>query len=287
MRIYNPYLQFVYLRNAYHFYSPEPGPASILVFLLKTENGRDPATGQVLPATYKWVVTPRRPADVRDPLGLTYYRRLSLTEQVARGAPGLALPGNYYEKGELLARRAQVGAIPFPQAFDERVLQYRLPQPEVSRFVIPSYASHIIMENTRGRGRAATTTVQDVPARAQHNARGQFHQLAEHPGVSTEPLQSDDVPAGPSWASSTRGDLVNPQEPMLYWLVPIVRAPGRHCAGGSDQAELPRLHVVPRAGAGGVGVATPTVDQLGEQRFKNLVFDWTQDAARSGGAART
>lgn len=25
VRIYNPYLQFLYLRNAYHFYSPQPG----------------------------------------------------------------------------------------------------------------------------------------------------------------------------------------------------------------------------------------------------------------------
>src|SRR5437667_416198 len=33
-RVYNPYLQFMYLRNAYHFYSPEPGPASLLCFLL-------------------------------------------------------------------------------------------------------------------------------------------------------------------------------------------------------------------------------------------------------------
>ena len=45
-RVYFPYLQFVYLRNAYHFYSPDPGPASVLAFLLKTETGTDPQTGQ-------------------------------------------------------------------------------------------------------------------------------------------------------------------------------------------------------------------------------------------------
>src|SRR5262249_9611707 len=27
-RIYRPYLEFMYLNNAYHFYAPEPGPAS-------------------------------------------------------------------------------------------------------------------------------------------------------------------------------------------------------------------------------------------------------------------
>src|SRR5207245_8728727 len=87
-RVFNPYLQFVYLRNAYHFYSPEPGPASLVAFHLKTETGSDPSTG-AKQYQYEWVVIPRRPADVRDPLGLSYYRRLSLTEQMARGSPGL------------------------------------------------------------------------------------------------------------------------------------------------------------------------------------------------------
>src|SRR5262249_54921240 len=33
-RVYNPYLQFIYMRNAYQFYSPNPRPASVLAFLL-------------------------------------------------------------------------------------------------------------------------------------------------------------------------------------------------------------------------------------------------------------
>ena len=61
LRVYNPYLQFVYMRNAYHFYSPQPGPASILVFMLKTEVGVDKATGEKRYKT-KWLVMPRRPS---------------------------------------------------------------------------------------------------------------------------------------------------------------------------------------------------------------------------------
>jgi hypothetical protein len=34
MRIFRPYLEFMYLNNAYHFYAPEPGPASYLWFRL-------------------------------------------------------------------------------------------------------------------------------------------------------------------------------------------------------------------------------------------------------------
>src|SRR5262249_22093471 len=34
---YRPYLQFMYLNNAYHFYSPEPGPATQLWFRVSYE----------------------------------------------------------------------------------------------------------------------------------------------------------------------------------------------------------------------------------------------------------
>ncbi len=31
-KVYRPYLQFFYLNNAYHFYSPEPGPPVLVWF---------------------------------------------------------------------------------------------------------------------------------------------------------------------------------------------------------------------------------------------------------------
>jgi hypothetical protein len=34
VRVFRPYLEFMYLNNAYHFYAPEPGPASYLWFRL-------------------------------------------------------------------------------------------------------------------------------------------------------------------------------------------------------------------------------------------------------------
>ncbi len=37
-RVYQPYLEFMYLNNAYHFYAPEPGPASYLWFRMFYED---------------------------------------------------------------------------------------------------------------------------------------------------------------------------------------------------------------------------------------------------------
>jgi hypothetical protein len=274
LRVYNPYLQFVYLRNAYHFYSPEPGAASVLVFLLKTEVGRDEA-GHPKYKT-RWVVTPRRPADVKDPLGLTYYRRLSITEQVARGSPGLAMPANYYEKVELIGRRKLVrGAIPLPESYEEQIVQYRLPMPEVARFVIPSYASHVIMENTADTDEARRTTVKMY--RLEHSTLGveEFINWRKNPAINSDPYQP--ITYRPYFLGeyNARGDLLEPQEPMLYWLVPITPRPGGVPPGDSTKRDFLDYLSFHALGPDGLGMET-TVDQLGEKRFEDRVFNWKQ-----------
>jgi hypothetical protein len=239
-RVFNPYLQFVYLRNAYHFYSPEPGPASLVCCLLKTEVG-----DEVLPDNtirkkyeYQWVILPRRPADVKDPLGLTYYRRLSLTEQVARVYPGLVLGGEGREKSEVQQRRVNSG-IPLvgvsDDPTDQPTAQYRIPNPEIQRYVIPSYAQHVIMENTPDARAAGKTTVRVY--RLEHRTLnvGQYTGVTMPGGKPVPPydpttyrpyfLGEFGFVKDPNHPDSTRIELLNPQEPMLYWLVPILPKP--------------------------------------------------------------
>jgi hypothetical protein len=224
IRVYNPYLQFLYLRNAYHFYSPEPGPASVLVCLLKTETGRDPLTGEPQYKT-QWVVMPKRPADVKDPLGLTYYRRLSLTEQVARGSPGLLIPTDAFEKSEMYVRRRNVTHIIPLHPFDEWATQYRLPQPEVARYILPSYGAHVILEHTTPE-EAGKTTVKVY--RLQHNMLSveQFVKNADpyHPSTYRPFFLGEFgfVP-DPDNPGKTKIELIDPQEPMLYWLLPVLQ----------------------------------------------------------------
>ncbi len=65
-----PYYQFTYLRNAYHFYSPEPGPATLMWFRVEYEDH-----------SARWVYLPDRknPGDAPDPLAQEFTRRLSIT----------------------------------------------------------------------------------------------------------------------------------------------------------------------------------------------------------------
>jgi hypothetical protein len=236
-RVFEPYLQFAYLRNAYHFYSPEPGPASLVCCLLKTETGDEVlADGTVRKKyEYKWVILPRRPADVKDPLGLTYYRRLSLTEQVARVYPGLVLGGEGREKAEVQQRRVVSGIPLMPvtpdDPTDQPSAQYRIPNPEIQRYVIPSYAQHVIMENTPDAQTAGRTTVKVY--RLEHKTLnvGQYTGVTLPGGKPIPPyhpttyrpyfLGEFGFVKDPDNPDSTKIDLLNPQEPMLYWLVPI------------------------------------------------------------------
>src|ERR1019366_4402120 len=78
MRVFRPFLEFVYLNNAYHFYAPEPGPASYLWFRLiyKTPDGREVGA---------WYKVPEMDENGRSQhsVPLEYQRFLSLTESTA------------------------------------------------------------------------------------------------------------------------------------------------------------------------------------------------------------
>ena len=239
-RVYEPYLQFVYLRNAYHFYSPEPGPASILVCLLKTEDGEDVGADGIRRKKYRteWVATPRRPADIRDPLGVTYFRRLSLTDQISHGYPDMTNVETL-EKSEIRARRYQLtqgGNKPYIRMhpFEPDNLEYRLPEPIVSRYLLPSYAQHLLMDLPEGDRKKTTVKLYRVEHRTL--TVGAYIGLVnpgKRPGDPYHPTTYWPYFMGefgfapvPNKPGEWRVELLDPQEPMLYWLVPIIGDPG-------------------------------------------------------------
>jgi hypothetical protein len=78
--VYRPYLSFFYLTNAYHFYSPDPGPPALLWFAVKYEDG-----------SYTWVKIPSRD---KSPIGMHYQRLLALPEHTFS-------PSNRYAHSEV------------------------------------------------------------------------------------------------------------------------------------------------------------------------------------------
>lgn len=74
--VYRPYLHFMYLNNAYHFYSPEPGPPTLVWFRIEYEAEADGET-----KTYsRWV----RLVDRKDFSSRLHYQRLlAMTESLS------------------------------------------------------------------------------------------------------------------------------------------------------------------------------------------------------------
>jgi len=225
-RFYLPFMQFTYLRNAYHFYSPEPGPASHLFALLTYETDElDAATGK--PKTLsEWVTLPRRDTQWKDPLGQTYYRRLSLTENAVRSASEIGY--NSEERRQAKLRRDDVAysmkpgvkKIPYPSpTYEVEFRWYAPPQADVSRYLLPSFTRHLAAEYTAPGYKVVNVKLY----RAEHRIVTTQYFVTQklspfHPTLYRVYFLGD---------YGADGQLVDPQDPMLYWLIPIMPKAGK------------------------------------------------------------
>ena len=254
-RLYIPYFKFLYLSNAYHFYSPEPGPASHLFLLLSYElksatrpekdlptwtEGRNADTGAAewTKAASEWVDVPNRRDHYKDPLGLTYYRRLSVTEMVSQALPSRFAPGTFEKNDAVMRRQGVAVGLGLQVPLDPRAgpfdLQYRIPRADIVRYLLPSYARHVAYEfSGPGRtadGAAVSRRVVGVKVfRVEHSILpvDEFH-------GRRLPFTTDKwTPPGDPYHPTTykpyylgeydaAGTLLNPTDPMLYWLCPIL-----------------------------------------------------------------
>jgi hypothetical protein len=144
LKVYRPYLQFLYLNNAYHFYSPEPGPAHLLFYFIEYEPNEDSRN-------YRWVRVPfirDGQMEEYDEMGqprrfpyVEFTRRLSLAETAGQTS---SPPAGSAAFQELLIARTQAGTIdnyPF-QDIVPPAMQYREPQ-SMSKKWLSSYARHV------------------------------------------------------------------------------------------------------------------------------------------------
>ena len=264
-RVYVPYYRFFYLSNAYHFYSPEPGPASLLFFLITYESDEtDPKTGKPKRES-AWLDLPSRATQFKDPLGMTYQRRLSITELVAQTQSSGLTPDNF-EKNDAVKRRQQVAVnvedasarIPLVQQIDLPVAQYRVPTSQVSRYLLPSYARHIASEFSAPGRRVVSVKI----VRVEHRVMQPQAYLAQRDPETGLKRDEGDTPFNPTTYRpyylgdyGPAGDLIDPTDPMLYWLLPIVprETPNKQGRYYEDYMSLYLKHEFPWTG--GVGGA--------------------------------
>jgi hypothetical protein len=209
-RFYRHYLQFMYLNNAYHFYSPEPGPPTLLWFHVEYDDG-----------SARWVRLPERE---QSGTRQEYQRRLALTESTNFVGPPIpselfsdfiiqqrAIAGGLLPSAEPGARPAV--PIPFVQNAPKNV-QWRRPTP-YSRFMTAAYARHIAHTCPSEKNPAAAVTGVKV-YRVVHAILlpPQFLDGAKPTAPWTyQPFYQGEFDAD--------GTLKNPLDPFLYWLIPI------------------------------------------------------------------
>jgi hypothetical protein len=194
--VYRPYLEFLYVNNAYHFYAPEPGPGTLVWFYIKYDDGSS-----------EWFKIPQRGDN---PVDLEYQRRLSLSESINQLMP-LYVPNDRY------AARMRAGhrdGIPLHPDEPNILMQYRPPQP-YSKLMLGAYAEHV------------AHLFPKKPGRQVHSVKiyRVMHQLP-----SPAALAKGDDPTAP-WSYvpyyqgefTPDGKLMDLNDPYLYWVVPIVR----------------------------------------------------------------
>lgn len=211
--VYRPYLQCLYLTNAYHFYSPEPGPASQAWFFIKYKPDAQGVTSAM------WYKFPRRPQDMTDPLMLSYYRRLSLTMRLEDYIPNPIIT-DQMKKARVLAAQGENG-IPLHFEYMPLERQYRMPTDATRDLILPSFVRHVArrpdLQHPDGQTKIESIKVYRVEHRILAPTLLEVGMRPYDPTTYLPYYMGEFDPE--------TGELLDPGDPLLYWMVPIIYTP--------------------------------------------------------------
>jgi hypothetical protein len=197
-RVFRPYLLLTNLNNGYHFYSPEPGPMTLLWFRVSYADG-----------TSRWLRLP----DHRTSRNHLETRRAGALA-VSLAQAGEVVPPDRYQQ---IAERRRRADVPLARMPEER--QFRPPGPG-ARMLLRSYVRRV----------ARTTPHPDDPGRPVTAVKAY---LVEYSNAPVSEFQAGGDPLDPALyfpyflgEFDAEGELQTPaDDPLLYWLIPILREP--------------------------------------------------------------
>jgi hypothetical protein len=225
---YRPQLQFMYLNNAYHFYSPEPGPAVLMWFCVHYEPNADGSPN------WRWVKVPDfdekehplRPDGRRLWPNTEYTRRLSMAESVN-------FPQYGDDSGFPLAARQQRRGIegqkrgipPYPLEEMGIELQYR-PANRVSMRWTAAYVRHVARAYRHEK--KPELAVKSVQVYRVIHIIANARQIAEgwdpYDPIMYQPFYQGEYDRDGNTIHSYLDEHGTPQpDPFLFWLIPILR----------------------------------------------------------------
>ena len=170
----------------------------------------------------EWEYIPKRDKHFNDPLGLSFYRRLAITENVAHLA-AVQIP-DLEENDKVLARRNLAARDGIHRAGRGDQQEHQIPNELVIRQLLPSYARHLGALNSDPNKKLKSIKI--------YRALHLLVQLSELRGFdSAQGRNADPVrPTNPKQylpfflgEFDPQGNLTDPIDPLLYWLVPIIQ----------------------------------------------------------------
>ncbi len=220
VNFYRPYLGFMYLNNAYHFYSPEPGPPTLIwsyVVYTDGENYRG-----------RWIKMPDKETS---PVPLHHQRGLSLAEGINQLAPVVSDADERFKRRNTVVapRGFEAGNVAWNAQLlrEPGLIPYHPNSLPTQQCVEPSpYSKEITRAFARHLARVYPT-LKDHP-------EYKFHSVKIY-RVRHECLTQAEMAQGFSPLDKTlyfayyqgefdvEGNLKKEKDPCLYWLIPIVR----------------------------------------------------------------
>jgi hypothetical protein len=220
---------FAYLNNAYHFYSPDPGPATLLWFRIQYEDNSS-----------QWVKIPDRgTSDTR----LGYQRLLALTESTTYKS--LLLAPDWEER---YTRRQKAGLLFKPDISLNRnaVIADNYNEPnELAKRLIASYAKYVAKTHPHPHNSAVGVAGVKVYRI--------LHRILEPKDLADGVSPIDKSLYSPFFMGEfdREGKLKDPNEPFLYWYLPIyyadtpkdfVPVPGKELPKGAKLINCMEIH---------------------------------------------
>jgi hypothetical protein len=243
IKVYRPYLSFLYLTNAYHFYSPDPGPASLFWFAVCYDDG-----------SYTWVKLPERS---NSPIHMHYQRLLAMPEHTFTQMP--RLPFNQVEMDYLKEQGKERGVLTEQQKRrgpweviltrrrlgstrdyilieeeDGKKVQRHLPIPLVSGMAENWQYREPTEDSRRLIGKAAQRILWRAPPADNPSAKVRSVKVYR---VTHLILTPSELAKGVDPLEKTKylpfflgeydgkGNLVDSFDPFLYWFLPITYVP--------------------------------------------------------------
>jgi hypothetical protein len=238
---YKPYLQFLFQNNAYHFYSPEPGPPTHVWFYIRYADGN--------------IEKLEMPKREDSPVHLHYQRLLSVTEFMSQVAPGIIpdyLLVEMYGGGdderdkearakiaELVKNGQDVRQLKLSQVVEARETAPRLVMPngmpyhplfpKQNQYQPPyEYSWKMIQAGVRRIAREYAHDPKDPSSPVVSIKMYRVRKWIISPGDFAKGQDPQDDTLSMAWYQGEfrpDGTLVNKHDPFLFWLIPIIKDP--------------------------------------------------------------